>query len=121
MERSLIGNSRVWDGAIRILLIIFFCSNYWQLPNLFDPNSKRWLGISSFVLNDLILLKAYYVFITIGYSFFIVWFTLYAFSAFLPAFANYRLLFSVINGLIFMLFFVLRYKAFMALAAKQMI
>jgi hypothetical protein len=111
--------STLFDAGIRFALTVFFCTNYWYLPKLFDPKSKRWLGISKTILDDPILLKGFYLFMTIGYGFFTAGFTFYAFSNFLPTVANYRFVAAIINGLIFVTSFAIRYKAFMELAASQ--
>lgn len=109
----------IFDWLVRIGLTVYFCINYWQLPELFDPKSGRWLAVSRSILLDPILLKGYYLFLTAVYSLAAAAFTLFAFSIFLPTFQSYRFLAAGINGLIFLIAFIFRYKAFMQLAASQ--
>lgn len=118
-ERTFLSNSILHDWIVRIILTVFFCTNYWYLPQIFEPGSKTWLWVSKTVLHNPILLNRYYLLMTIGYGLFVFWFTYYTFSSFLPTLTNYRFLAAGLNGMIFVIVFALRYRAFMEFASSQ--
>lgn len=119
VTRELVFNSIVMDWIIRVFLVVFFCVNYWYLPVLFDPKLKQWLWISDTVLKNPALLNGYYICMTIGYGFFIACFTYYSFSHFLPLSEYHRFISAIINALIFVIFFLIRYDSFIKLATNQ--
>ena len=109
----------LFDWTVRIGLAAYFCVSYWRLPGFFDQKPGLWLPVSRSVLLDPILLKGWFVFLTMIYSLSAAGFTLFIFSIFLPPLEDYRFIAAGINGLVFLMGFFLQYQAFMQLAAIQ--
>ena len=109
----------LFDWTVRISLAAYFCVSYWRFPGLFQPKPGRWLPVSRSILLDPMLLKGWFVFLTMGYSLGAAGFTLFVFSIFLPPLEDYRFIAAGINGLVFLMGFFLQYQAFMQLAAIQ--
>ncbi len=118
--RQALAGSMVFDWVVRLALTAYFCVVYWGLPKLFEPGRARSLYIDAAVLSDRVALISYYLFMMVGYGFSTALFTYLAFSAFLPSLSDFRLPATVLNGSILIMAFVLKYKAFKELAARQL-
>lgn len=117
--RHLLLGSSIPDWLARVLLTAFFCIHYWAFPRLFEPAPGKRLSVSADLLRDPILLKIYYVFLTLLYTAAGGLLTYIAFTVFLSGLHDARIIAACFNGLIFAVAFALRYPAFKQLAANQ--
>ena len=119
MEYSLVANSKIIDGIIRLGITISLCSTYWQFPVMFEPNSGKWLWITKSTLENPASHKIYYI----GMAF--IWclgmggFIYYAFSTFLPELRGFRFLAPAVNAIIIAGLFRWRYSYFLKLVKIQ--
>ena len=119
MDYSLVADSKIIDGIIRLGLTISLSSTYWRFPVLFELNSGDWLWVTKSTLKNPVSLKIYYIGLAFIFCFAMGGVIYYAFSTFLPEFRSFRCLAPVVNAIIIAGLFHWRYSYFLELVKKQ--
>ncbi len=115
MDYSLIANSKIIDGIVRLGLLLGFKFNILAVSYFVESNSGKWLWITKSTLENPVSLKIYYLWFSFINCFAMGGFIYYAFSTFLPELRSFRFLAPVVNAVIMAGLYHWRYSYFLEL------
>jgi hypothetical protein len=108
------------DWVTRVLFITIFCMTFWSLPVYYSSKPGQKIFHVFFLwkkLNTPSMIRVVYIFNILSFGLWIAFLTLFSILVFIPWLTPYRILISVINGLIIVIILIPQFKEFQELYA----